>query len=175
MITTLITLLMTSYLTEAAPHPLAGSSYINNLQNSAVFSQLGFQLKSIPADWIPKNISDIKSESIEIGPKDETLRNIISFHRETFSTRISLENYVRQHLRDYNQYGFEVVGLQNHKQNKMASIIVDLTQKNKKIKSRQVFFQKDNQLIIASCLDNFEKFDQSVNICNQILGSFEWK
>lgn len=167
--------LLFAFSASASIHPLSGSSFVNNLQSNVVFSQLGFKVSSIPKDWVAKNISDVQSESIEIGPNDPLSKTVLSFHNEKINSKINLESYVRQHLRDYNQYGFEVIGLQNHSKSDSSSIIVDLTQKNKKTKSRQVFFQRESQLIIASCLDDFDRFEQTITICNQILGSFQWK
>ena len=44
--------------------------------------------------------------------------------------KVNLESYVKKYLRDYNQYGFDVSGLQSMRENK--SVIVDINQKNKK-------------------------------------------
>ena len=81
---------------------------------------------------------------------------------------------MRQYLRDYNQYGFEVTSLQSNKKNLIPTVVVDLTQKNKQTKSRQVFFNQNEKLIIASCIDDFESFDRTLANCNRILATFQW-
>lgn len=158
----------------SAPHPMAGSSVINAPTNSLAFSMMGFKVDSIPKDWTYKSGIDDSAMSIELGPRDEKSKATLSFHIETVPKKTSLEQYVRQYLRDYNQYGFEVVGLQSMKKNVVPSVIVDLTQKNKQTRSRQVFFIQDQKIVVASCLDNFDHFDKTVFTCNQILGSFQW-
>ncbi len=160
---------------SASPHPLTASSIINNTQTNIVYSQLGFQISSVPTGWIYKNISDLKSQSIELGPTDPLAKSTLSFRVEAVGAKTNLEQYVRQYLRDYNQYGFEVTGLQSNKKNRTPSVIVDLTQKNKLTRSRQVFFLKNNKIVIATCLDSFENFEKLILSCNQILGAFEYK
>lgn len=154
----------------AAPHPASGSSLLNTVQNSVVFSQLGFDLKNIPHDWQLQ--SPLETSLLEIGPKDKT---VLSFRTEPITTDINLEKYVRQYLRDYNQYGFEVMGLQSLAKTKNNTVVVDLIQKNKAVKSRQVFYKKNNEILLATCLDIFENFDRTINICNQVLNTLSWK
>lgn len=173
MINVVITFLF-SNLVWSAPHPMAGSSMINKPSTNLAFSMMGFKVDGIPSDWTYKSGFDDAAMSIEIGPQDEKSKASLNFQIETIKKKMSLEQYVRQYLRDYNQYGFEVVGLQTVKKTASSSVIVDLTQKNKQTRSRQVFFLQDQKVIVASCLDTFEKFDRTVFTCNQILGSFQW-
>ncbi len=158
----------------SAPHPMAGSSVINTPHSNLAFSMMGFKVGQIPSDWTYKSNLDDSNMTIEIGARDEKSKAALNFHIENVPKKTSLEQYVRQYLRDYNQYGFEVVGLQSMKKNTTPSVVVDLTQKNKKTRSRQVFFIQDQKIAVASCLDQFENFDKTVYICNQILSSFQW-
>lgn len=157
---------------QAAPHPLTGSSIINKASNSFAFTQMGFSLDSIPDNWAYTRSAESSTPVIEIGADGQTL---LSFRQEDVHAKTKLETYVRQHLRDYNQYGFEVTGLQSHNKSSTPSVIVDLRQKNNSTRSRQVFFHKDEKLIIATCSDTQKQFDQTLNICNRILGTFTWR
>lgn len=156
----------------ASTHPLTGSSIINQPSNSMVFSQMGFRLDTIPFNWTYSKSINSNSKSIELGTENKTL---LSFRLENVSVKTQLEQYVRQYLRDYNQYGFEVTGLQSHSKNFVPSVIVDLDQKNKSTKSRQVFFYKQDKMVIATCADDDVNFDKTIALCNQILGSFKWR
>ena len=167
-------LMSVSQMAWSAPHPMAGSSVINTPNSNLAFSMMGFKVGQIPADWTYKTGLDDSNMAIEIGSRDEKSKAALNFHIENVAKKTSLEQYVRQYLRDYNQYGFEVVGLQSMKKNTIPSVVVDLTQKNKKTRSRQVFFIQDQKVVVASCLDQFESFDKTVYICNQILSSFQW-
>lgn len=168
----LFSLILLSSQLLASPHPLAGSSIINQASNSIVFSQMGFRLDSVPPNWVYKKSLNTTANSIEIGNDSKTL---LSFRLENVSVKTQLETYVRQYLRDYNQYGFEVSSLQSHTKSHVPSVIVDLNQKNKATKSRQVFFYKDGKMVIATCADEFSQFEHTIVVCNQVLGSFKWR
>ncbi len=161
--------------TQAAPHPMSGSSLINQVQTSSVFSQMGFQIKKIPADWILKTPVVVDGQIIEMAPIHSVYKSVLSFSAEKVSPKTDLEKYVRQYLRDYNQYGFEVIGLQSLKQSGFNSVIVDLNQKSKATRSRQVFYKKEDKIILATCIDSFEKFNKTVLTCNAILDTFQWR
>lgn len=154
----------------AAPHPLTGSSMINSPQNALAFAQMGFTVADIPRDWVYTKSFDTNAEVIEIGQNQKSL---LTFRLENVPAQTHLENYVRQFLRDYNQYGFEVGQLQSKNQGLL--VVVDLNQKNKATRSRQVFFKKNNHVVIATCNDTTARFDQTLLICNQILNQFQWK
>ena len=156
----------------SAPHPLTGSSIINKPYNNLAFAQMGFTLSAVPEQWIFNKSLVSASNTIEMGPQDKTL---LSIRLENVSAKTHLEQYVRRYLRDYNQYGFEVVGLQSMTTGSVPSVIVDLRQKNKKTKSRQVFFNRQSKMIVATCSDDYANFDSTVAVCNQILGSFSWR
>ncbi|MCC2678467.1 MAG: hypothetical protein K0R29_1043 [Pseudobdellovibrio sp.] len=156
----------------ASTHPLTGSSWINRPENSLAFSQMGFQISGIPDYWqFHKNL-DSSAPILEIGTPKKML---LSFRSERVSAKTPLETYVRQYLKDYNQYGLEVTGLQSSNQSGNETVTIDLNQKNKLSRSRQKFFHKDNKVIIATCTDDVANFDSTFKACNQILNTFQWR
>lgn len=156
----------------AATHPLTGSSIINKPNTNLALTQMGFKLNSVPENWVFNKSIESTSDVIELGSPNKTL---LSFRVENVSVKTNLEQYVRRYLRDYNQYGFSVSNLQSHQTAKVPSVIVDLNQKNKATRSRQVFFNHQNKIIVATCTDDSANFDATVALCNQILGGFEWR
>lgn len=156
----------------AATHPLTGSSIINQPGNAFAFSQMGFKLDTMPLNWQFNKSLAANLNAIELGVANKTL---LTFRMETVSPKTNLERYVRQYLRDYNQYGFEVTSLKSNSTSAIPSVIVDLDQKNKTTKSRQVFFLKKDRMIIATCADIVANFTATVAVCNQVLGSFKWR
>jgi hypothetical protein len=171
-----IALLFISSMSLAAPHPTTSSSLVNQPHSSIVFSQFGFKLNYMPDNWIltENTTSDRNANQKQIDLKNQTAR--ISFNYDETKTNVDLETYVRRFLRDYNQFGFEVAGLQSVKNSsdKVTSVILDINQKNQKTKSRQVFFQNGKKIVTATCIDDLETFDKSTKDCNKILGSFYW-
>ena len=169
--------LLNCFMAIAAPHPMMGSSLINKVQNGLVFSQLGFQISQIPTNWNLKTPINMNTDSrvLEIAPEASAAKTILSFSAERVSPKTDLEKYVRQYLRDYNQYGFEVIGLQSLKKIGSNSVIVDLNQKNKATRSRQVFYKNNDQIVLATCLDSFDNFNKTILTCNAILDTFQWR
>lgn len=167
--------LFANFQTFASPLPLTSTSALNQLQSGIVLSQLGFKVQNFPVNWELKKNTDPEAKSIEMGPLDKNSKAILSFKTDTVSIKTDLEKYVRQYLRDYNQYGFEVTGLQSLKQTPLNSVIVDLNQKNKASRSRQVFYKKDDKIVTATCIDDFEAFGKTIQTCNSILQTFQWR
>ena len=171
-----LALLFLSSLAFAAPHPTTSSSLVNQPSSGVVFSQFGFKLNYMPSNWhlTENTTSENNSSQKQIDLKNQTAR--MSFNYDETKNNVDLETYVRRFLRDYNQFGFEVSGLQSVKNtaNKVTSVILDINQKNQKTKSRQVFFQNGKKIVTATCIDDIETFDQSTKDCNKILGSFYW-
>lgn len=160
----------------SAPHPTTSASIVNQPASSIVFSQFGFKLNYLPNQWhlTENTTSENNASQKQIDLKNHTAR--MSFNFDETKNNVELETYVRKFLRDYNQFGFEVSGLQSIKNssNKVTSVILDISQKNQKTKSRQVFFQNGKKIVTATCIDDVETFDQSTKDCNKILGSFYW-
>jgi hypothetical protein len=170
----------------AAPHPGMGSSALNSIQNGSIFSMMGFKLASLPMGWnFISNPAATEDSSAKESTKDfqiDLAKNFssgadlvarISFKSEITSKKVDLESFVKKYLRDYNQFGFDVSGLQSMRENK--SVIVDINQKNKKTRSRQMFFQKGQRIVLATCTSEFENFDKAVTDCNQIFSGITWK
>ncbi len=170
-----ILLILGSQILVASPMPLTGTTLINQLQSGAALSQLGFKVQNFPSTWELKKPLGADSFSIEAGPTDAKSKAVLNLKTETVPVKTDLEKYVRQYLRDYNQYGFEVIGLQSLKQSGLNSVIVDLNQKNKVTRSRQVFYKKDDKIVTATCVDDFEKFNKTILTCNSILQTFQWR
>lgn len=165
--------------THSAPHPGVGSSALNHLDKNIFYSQMGFKLNAIPSGWNLITSPDVdpnKDLQIELGKNFSTSNNLvgrISFKSEVTKTKVDLETYVKKYLRDYNQYGFDVSGLQSLREKN--SVIVDINQKNKKTRSRQMFFQNGTRIVTATCVDEFENFDKTIAECNQIFSQLSWR
>ncbi len=172
-------LLFISLNSFSAPHPGVGSSALNQIDKNIFFSLMGFKLNVVPEGWELLSADDSDSNKdlqIEIG-KNFSMTNDhigrISFKSETTKTKVNLETYVKKFLRDYNQYGFDVSGLQSIREKN--SVIIDINQKNKKTRSRQMFFQNGTRIVTATCADEFENFEKTVADCNQIFSNFVWR
>lgn len=167
----LVIYFMLSLFSVAAPHPTTSSSLTNKVQ-SGIYSQLGFGLNSVDNHWALVESEGSDKEQLSLKNKSARLH----FSLEKVKGGTDLELYVKKYLRDYNQFGFEIIGLQSIKnsQGRAVSVVLDIKQKNQKTQGRQVFYQNGKKLVIATCTDSFDQFDFSLKSCNKILSSFYW-
>lgn len=173
-------MLLIQLIVEAAPLPATGSSYLNRPENSALFSSFGFELKKMNKDWVfvnPTTPSELMTNE-QIDLKHTKLKTV-RLSLKKVETKLTLDAYVKKSLRDYNQYGFTVLSSQQAMINNIPALVIDLIQKNNQTQSRQVFLQKtantDQQIILASCIDQTAAFAESVKGCNTAINSFYWK
>jgi len=170
-------LLFYSHIIIAAPIPTTGSSIVNSPQWNTAFLQMGFTLKNVSNDWIFLNNSNSKialNHEISLGLR--TLSNTARLHlkTETFKAKISVESYVKKFLRDYNQYGFELLSSKTMTLNNSNVVVVDLMQKNKSTQSRQIFFNHKDKILTATCIDKSDFFQMTSSMCNQLLNNLTW-
>ncbi len=181
---------MTSCLTPlwviSSPIPTTGSTLINKPQwSSVVLSQLGFNLKFNSNEWIyienplsnsyPRSELNLTKPQIELGFQNLSETARLSLKADKIYSKGSLEQYLKKYLRDYNQYGFELLSTQTLKMNSQPVVVIDLLQKNKLTQSRQVFFQHNDNLVIATCTDKTELFKKTFDMCQAVLNTFTWQ
>jgi len=165
------------FTSKAAPIPTTSSSAMNSPNWNTVFSQMGFNLKLVSKEWTFINTSSESTspnQEINLGLKSLSDTARLSLKIENLTTKTTVENYAKKFLRDYNQYGFEVLSSKNMTLNNSNVIVVDLIQKNKLTQSRQIFFNHKDKILIASCIDKTELFQMTSNMCNQLLNGLNW-
>lgn len=159
--------------TQAAPFPTTGSSLVNSPKWNTVFSQMGFSFKLVSDEWV--FIQSPSKNQIDLGFRTLSDTARLSLKTENYKSAVNLENYVKKYLRDYNQYGFEVLSTKTEKIGQQNAIVIDLLQKNKLTQSRQIFLTAGNKITIASCIDKTDYFTMTSNMCNQLLNTYNWR
>jgi hypothetical protein len=165
--------------TVAAPLPTTGSSIVNSPKWNSAFSQMGFSFKLVSDEW--KFLGNSTSsrmpanQQIDLGFKTLSDTARLTLKTENYKGQVNLEAYAKKYLRDYNQYGFEVVTTRTAKINGTSAIVIDLLQKNKLTQSRQIFLSSGDKITIASCIDKTEYFSLTSGMCNQLLNSYTWR
>lgn len=178
---------------EAAPLPTTGSSYLNKPQTSSVFSQMGFKLDLASTEWVflENDFKDFQpyTQQIDLGLKTLSSTARLSLKTEALKNRVNFENYIKKFLRDYNQYGFEVLATQTAQINNSKALVIDLRQKNNLTLSRQIFYITEGpfanhsknaknsavqKLTTATCTDTTENFKTTAQLCQSALNSFKW-
>ena len=163
----------------SAPLPTTGSSAVNSPKWNTAFSQMGFSFKLVSDEWVylenPSQTRLPANQQIDMGFKTLSESARLSLKTENYRGKVNLEAYAKKYLRDYNQYGFEVLSSKSIKINNIPAVVIDLIQKNKLTQSRQIFLSMDNKITIASCIDKTDYFTMTSNMCNQLINNYNWR
>lgn len=164
---------------QAAPLPTTGSSMVNSPRWNTAFSQMGFSFKLVSDEWVflsgPSQNMGPANQQIDLGFKTLSESARLSLKTENYKGKVNLEAYAKKYLRDYNQYGFEVLSTKSVQINNTPAVMIDLIQKNKLTQSRQVFMTTGNKITIASCIDKTDYFTMTANMCQQLLNTYSWR
>lgn len=158
----------------AAPHPATSSSALTNPEKGLYFLHKGFTLKTEGTTWIPVASSE-KSilDTVRFASK-ENGSGTLSIRTDKVAKSASLDLYTRKWMRDYPNYGFEVISAKKFELNGSPALVVDMLSRAKNKQIRQVILKKEDRVAIMTCLDNKATFSQSLQNCNQIMKSFAW-
>lgn len=175
----LIALIFLTYsVTQAAPYPATSSSILTAPDRGLAFIQKGFNLKTVGTDWVPvsKNSSDSILDTIRFGPAGTTAEEgaSLSVRTDKISSAVTLETYAKKFMRDYPNYGFDVLGSKPVTISASQGLIVDMINRSKNKQLRQLILKQNNQVAVLTCMDDREKFNKTLVSCNQIMKSFEW-
>lgn len=162
-------------LSFAAPFPATSTSALTAPEKGLYFLHKGFTLKTEGTSWVPvPGAEQSLLDTVRFSEKGTKTSGTLSVRTDKISKTASLELYTRKWMRDYPSYGFEVVSAKNFNLNGNPALVVDMLSRSKKKQLRQVIVKKDERVAILTCLDDQEKFSQSLQHCNQIVKSFNW-
>lgn len=174
---TLLTLLLSlPLLSWAAPHPATSSSALTNPEKGLYFLHKGFTLKTEGTDWVPvANSEERLLDTVRFAAKDKDQgKGLLSIRTDKVAKTASLELYTRKWMRDYPNYGFEVISAKNFELNGSPALVVDMLSRSKNKQIRQVVLKHDERVAIMTCLDDKATFSKTLKSCNQIMKSFSW-
>lgn len=156
----------------AAPYPLTGSAGTLNPQKGYFFTPKGFQLNAANTQWLPQN-HQMSEGVIKLSPSAKSQASL-TVRTDRLQKGISLELYSRRWMRDYPNYGFEVLSAKNIKINKSPALVVDMLSREKNRQIRQIILHNKEQVAILTCQDQRSHFAESVSACNKIAETFHW-
>lgn len=159
-----------STISFSAPHPTTGLSLINRISKGHVFSQFGFQLKGqVELPWILEvSENDAKEFNLIYGSGRLNIRS------EMVSSKMHLDHYIKKYLKDYNLYGFTVAKIQNGSDESTPQVTLEIDQKNKKNKIKQVFILKNQRVLTMTCSDDDESFERTSHLCQRFIDEIQW-
>lgn len=159
----------------SAPYPATSTSALTAPEKGLYFLHKGFTVKTEGSDWIPVSKSE-KSllDTVRFAAKDKPKNGSLSIRTDKVSKTASLEIYTRKWMRDYPNYGFEVLSAKNFNLNGSPALVVDMLSRSKNKQIRQVILKNEDRVAIMTCLDDQANFKSSLKQCNQIMKSFSW-
>ena len=162
-------------LSLAAPHPATSTSVLTDPERGLSYLAKGYSLKTTGTNWTavsPNNESLI--DTVRFASKDSKLTGSLSIRTDKIANNVTLETYAKKFMRDYPNYGFDVLGSKSVTINQSNGLVVDMVQKVKNTQLRQVILKNNNKVAILTCLDTKDSFMSTIASCNQIIKSFEW-
>lgn len=167
-------LIFLSLTVKASPYPGMGSSLLVNPQNGLFLTSRGYQVKTEGTPWIP--VAD-KGESLveSVRYQLKTVGNAsLALRIDDVGQNQKLDQYAKKWIKEYSQFGFEILGTQNILLSGKESLVIDLIQKNKSQQIRQVLIQNKQKVAIFTCRDQRDAFGKTLISCNQVVRSFRW-
>lgn len=158
----------------AAPYPATSSSALTNPEKGLYFLHKGFTLKTEGTSWVPLASSEQSIlDTVRFAAKDNG-KGTLSIRTDKIAKNASLDLYTRKWMRDYPNYGFEVISAKNFELNGSPALVVDMLSRAKNKQIRQVILKHEDRVAVMTCLDDKATFSESLKSCNQIMKSFAW-
>lgn len=160
---------------KAAPFPVTATSIATDPSEGKFLEPHGFKMKIDNLDWTA--VSDSSSsifQTFRYTPKNRTGAQL-TIRTDELGQQKNLDVYSRKWMKEYPQYGFEILTTKPLQLGGGDALLVDLVHKAKNQQIRQLVLHKDKKIVILTCLDEIGKFRQTVDDCNKIMSSFYWK
>lgn len=171
----------------AAPFPGMGSSILVSSEVGAFLTIHGYSLSTQGTDWVPTSrdepgIEENKLQALHfrLSSHSSSLSNLekdsatLGLSLDEMATPLRLEQYAKRWIREYGQFGFEILGSQSLLLGGQESIVLDLFHKVKNQQLRQVLIKNQKKVAVFTCRDQKENFSTTLPICNRVIKSFRW-
>lgn len=172
----ILILLFISIYTEAAPIPATSTSRLTDPSYGLFFNQLGFSLKIEKTPWIlSHHDSELYQEGFRFVPEDKNRKlATVSVRMDKINPQTNFSQYSKRWMRDYTNYGFDLLGYKEVQFGGGPALVVDLISRSKNRQLRQVILNSKQKIAILTCLDEQVSFSKTLPECNQIFSTFKW-
>ncbi len=168
-------ILFAGSLSYAAPYPATSTSALTTPEKGLYFLHKGFILRTAGTDWVPSSKAEESLlDTVRFTSKNPDNEGSLSVRTDKINAKTSLELYIRRWMRDYPNYGFEVVSAKKFQLNKSPALVVDMLSRTKNKQIRQVVVKNNDRVTVMTCMDNKSTFGESLKSCNQIMNTFSW-
>ncbi len=162
----------------AAPHPGMGSSSLVSIEKGFFWNREGFTMNVRKEDWILDEVLANENQVSLVEKPNRANQNTptgsLLVKVENLKTELTLENYAKKWMKDYANYGFELLGSQPLELNKSKGLLVDFHHKKSFQQIRQVLFLRGRKMVLITCADDKKRFTNLLARCNQVIQTFNW-
>jgi hypothetical protein len=172
---TIILISMSALMAWSAPFPVTGTSLLTDPEEGRFLEPHGFRLKTTNMKWtvVPDEKTSI-FQTFRFAPVGNQTAQL-TVRKDDLGHQKNLEVYAKKWMREYPQYGFEILTTKNMKLGGGDALLIDLVHRAKNQQIRQLVLHKNKKIVILTCLDEIAKFRSTVSECNQMMTSFSWK
>ncbi len=170
-------LAIASLQSQAAPFPVTSSSILTDPQHGLFLQKHGFTLKTANTQWALSSEpgeSVFESYQYRLNKAGSSSKALLSLRMDQLEKNANLEVYAKKWMKEYPQFGYEVLGTRQLNFGGGQGLLVDLIQKNKNQQVRQLILGKDKKVAILTCTDDEKSFKKTLTDCNDILNTFKW-
>lgn len=159
----------------SAPFPVTGTSLVTDPSEGRFLEPHGFRLKTSNLRWtvVPDEKASIFQTFKFTSVNNESAQ--LTVRKDELGQQKNLEVYAKKWMREYPQYGFEILTTKNMQLGGGDALLIDLVHRGKNQQIRQLVLHKNKKVVILTCLDETGKFRSTVSECNQMMTSFSWK
>lgn len=159
----------------SAPFPVTGTSLMTDPEEGRFLEPYGFRLKATNLKWtvVPDEKVSI-FQTFRFAPTHNQTAQL-TVRKDDLGQHKNLEVYAKKWMREYPQYGFEILTTRNMQLGGGDALLIDLVHRGKSQQIRQLVLHKNKKVVILTCLDEITKFRSTVSECNQMMTSFSWK
>jgi len=151
---------------------LMRSSDILNLESSMYFSFKKFNLpinsKAWKINWDSSQLDQLKLESTSSNKAQ------MSVHLSRMERKLNLSQYAKKWTKEYSQFGFDLMKVQNIKVNNSEVLLIDVYHPKLKKQLRQYIAIKNDQVLLVGCQSQPEVFASAVESCEESVKKMSW-
>lgn len=164
--------LLVNSIAYASPHPGIGSSGLVAPDRGLFWAREGFILNSGQTGWSLTEAEEAKDQVTYMA--NNKSKGSLSVKVDKLKVEQSVEAYAKKWMKDYINYGFELLGTQTFQQHNSQGLVIDFDHKKSFQQIRQILFLKSKTAVILTCTDDKKQFLKTLQGCNEIAKSFTW-
>lgn len=166
---------LSSQKAQSSPHPARISSALGSEVTGNFFLSQGFKLGTLDSGWKLESTKDFMASLDHVRYQHPSHPGAeFSVVQQVLSRPSNIEAFSKRWMRDYANYGFEVLGTKSFAENQNRGMVIDLFHRASQKQVRQVLFVQNQKAVVLTCTQEQKKFSETLGACNQMIKNFSW-